>query len=113
LTQKQKGIEIEVIKGGKHYISVKDDGVGIHPGDLPKVILPFYTSKIERFEDLLSLKTYGFRGEALHAIAQVSRIGHKLPFLPRGQGLRNEGGGGKGGAYEGKGYGGGHKGGGL
>jgi DNA mismatch repair protein MutL len=74
LDAKAKRIEIEVIKGGKHYISVKDDGVGIHPEDLPKVILPFHTSKIERFEDLLSLKTYGFRGEALHAIAQVSRM---------------------------------------
>jgi len=74
LDAKAKRVEIEIIKGGKHYISVKDDGVGIHPEDLPKVILPFYTSKIERFEDLLSLRTYGFRGEALHAIAQVSRM---------------------------------------
>ncbi len=69
-----KKVEVEVIKGGKHYISVRDDGMGIHPEDLPKVILPFYTSKIERFEDLLSLQSYGFRGEALHAIARVSRM---------------------------------------
>jgi len=67
-------IEVELIKGGKRYISVKDDGLGIHPEDLTKVILPFCTSKIERFEDLMSLGTYGFRGEALHAIAQVSRM---------------------------------------
>ncbi|WP_448587468.1 DNA mismatch repair endonuclease MutL [Thermocrinis sp.] len=67
-------IEVEIIKGGKRYILVKDDGVGIHPEDLPRVILPFSTSKIERFEDLMSLRSYGFRGEGLHTISRVSRM---------------------------------------
>ncbi|WP_448583383.1 DNA mismatch repair endonuclease MutL [Thermocrinis sp.] len=87
-------VDIEIIKGGKRYISVRDDGSGIHPEDLPKVILPFSTSKLEKFEDLMYLRTYGFRGEALYAIAQVSKliISSKFYREEKGYEMRVEGG---------------------
>ncbi len=67
-------IQVELSKGGKNYILVADNGKGIHPDDIEKVILAGATSKIEKKEDLLSIETYGFRGEALHAISKVSRM---------------------------------------
>ncbi len=70
---KSTQIEVEIVKGGKSLVRVKDNGVGIHRDDIEKVYLEGATSKIEREEDLLNIATYGFRGEALHAITSVSR----------------------------------------
>ncbi len=70
---KSTKIEVEILKGGKSLIRVKDNGVGIHRDDIEKVYFEGATSKIEREEDLLNIATYGFRGEALHAITSVSR----------------------------------------
>jgi len=67
-------IEIEVTKGGKRSIVVSDNGTGIPPEDLDKVILEGATSKIRETADLLNINTYGFRGEALWAISSVSRV---------------------------------------
>ncbi|WP_333784485.1 DNA mismatch repair endonuclease MutL [Thermocrinis sp.] len=94
LDAKASRVDIEIIKGGKRYISVRDDGLGIHPEDLPKVILPFTTSKLERFEDLMHISTYGFRGEALYSIAQVSKliINSKFYREEKGYEMRVEGG---------------------
>ncbi len=74
LDAKATRIEVEISKGGKRFISVKDNGTGIHPEDIDKVFLEGATSKIETEKDLLSVETYGFRGEALHSIASVSRL---------------------------------------
>jgi DNA mismatch repair protein MutL len=82
-----KKIRVELNKGGFERISVYDDGEGLAPEDLRLCYLPFATSKIKNLSDLFSLATYGFRGEALSSIAQVSRLrilslqrGGDLPF---------------------------------
>ncbi len=88
LDAKATKIEVEVVKGGKSYISVKDDGIGIHPHDIDKVILEYATSKIRSIEDLSYLQTYGFRGEALTAIARVSRMVISSRFFQEKEGVQ-------------------------
>ncbi|MFQ5979326.1 MAG: DNA mismatch repair endonuclease MutL [Candidatus Heimdallarchaeota archaeon] len=67
-------IEIEIHKGGKDYIRVSDNGVGMSKADLEVAFRRYTTSKLEKIEDLKSLKSLGFRGEALASIAAVARI---------------------------------------
>lgn len=67
-------IIIEVINGGKKRISVIDDGEGIEKEDMELSVLPHSTSKIKNASDIESIETYGFRGEALHAISRISMI---------------------------------------
>ncbi len=87
-------VDIEIIKGGKRYIGVKDNGMGIPSEDLRKAILSGATSKIRFFEDLQNLNTYGFRGEALHAISLISRMTLRSRFFQEdvGREIRVEGG---------------------
>ncbi|MFA6808476.1 MAG: DNA mismatch repair endonuclease MutL [Eubacteriales bacterium] len=64
-----------VIKGnGTELIRVSDNGTGINLDDLRVAVLPHATSKISNIEDLDSLFTLGFRGEALPSITSVSKI---------------------------------------
>lgn len=67
-------VEVEVLHGGKRYICVKDNGTGIHREDMEKVILRWATSKIRSISDLMNIQSFGFRGEALHAISNVSKM---------------------------------------
>ncbi|MFX0184860.1 MAG: DNA mismatch repair endonuclease MutL [Candidatus Hodarchaeota archaeon] len=67
-------IQISIKNGGKDSITVKDNGIGILPEDLPKSIKRHATSKISTEQDLESISTLGFRGEALYSIASVSRF---------------------------------------
>ena len=67
-------ISIVIEKGGHHTIQVRDNGSGISPGDLPSAIRRFHTSKIESVNDLFSIDTLGFRGEALASIASISEM---------------------------------------
>jgi len=69
-----KSITVEIKKGGVAFIRVSDDGCGIEYGDLPVAILRHATSKIKDQTDLEAIMTLGFRGEALAAIASVSRL---------------------------------------
>ena len=55
-------------------IEVRDNGCGIKPEDAPFVAQPHYTSKISSDNDLKSLHTYGFRGEALGSLSSVSNV---------------------------------------
>lgn len=69
-----KNITVEIRRGGTSYIRVSDDGCGIDADDLPLAVLRHATSKIAKAEDLASIYTLGFRGEALAAIAAVSKM---------------------------------------
>jgi DNA mismatch repair protein MutL len=65
-------IEIELSRAGAERISVRDDGSGMSSEDAPTAVLRHATSKIRSVEDLHSVLTLGFRGEALPSIASVS-----------------------------------------
>ncbi len=67
-------IAVFVRGSGLSFIKVVDNGEGISREDLPNVIKKNWSSKIRTLEDLERISTMGFRGEALHAIASVSRM---------------------------------------
>ena len=67
-------ISVEVQHGGLTYLRITDNGCGIAPSQLPTAFLRHATSKLRRAEDLAAIGTLGFRGEALAAIAAVSRV---------------------------------------
>ena len=69
-----KKIMIHIEKGGKGVIRVTDNGVGMNRDDLLLCIERHATSKISSVSDLFSIKTLGFRGEALPSMASVSRM---------------------------------------
>src|SRR5437868_4624499 len=65
-------IEIALEDGGRKLIRVSDDGSGMSPEDVPLALARHGTSKIRQAADLVGVSTFGFRGEALPAIASVS-----------------------------------------
>jgi len=67
-------VTVEVRDGGMTFIRVTDNGCGMSPDDAKTAFLRHATSKLRTAEDLSSISTMGFRGEALAAIASVSRI---------------------------------------
>ncbi|MDR2006335.1 MAG: DNA mismatch repair endonuclease MutL [Acidaminococcales bacterium] len=69
-----RAVEIEIAGGGVKYIRVTDDGAGMSEEDARLSVLRHATSKIRAESDLMSVKTMGFRGEALPSIASVSRF---------------------------------------
>ncbi len=66
-------IYVEIKNGGIDQIIVKDNGKGIAEEDIIKAFLPHATSKIKNIEDLDSIATLGFRGEALASISNVTQ----------------------------------------
>lgn len=69
-----RSIDIEIEGGGSGLIVVSDDGSGMDAEDVQEALMRHGTSKLQRFEDLLQLRTLGFRGEALSSIAAVSHF---------------------------------------
>ena len=67
-------ITLEIQNGGVRLIRVTDNGCGIAREDVPTAFLSHATSKVQAAEDLDSILTLGFRGEALASVAAVSRV---------------------------------------
>ena len=67
-------IRVEIREGGTRLIAVTDDGHGMPQGDAVLAIQRHATSKIDGPDDLAGIRSFGFRGEALPAIASVSRM---------------------------------------
>jgi DNA mismatch repair protein MutL len=67
-------IDLTVERGGKDLVRVADNGTGMSPDDLLLAFQPHATSKLAEVDDLYRIRTLGFRGEALAAIAEVSKV---------------------------------------
>lgn len=69
-----KNITVEIKNGGTTFMRVADDGCGIYRDDIKKAFLRHATSKVKTANDLDTISTLGFRGEALASISAVSRL---------------------------------------
>lgn len=67
-------VSVEIEGAGKKLIRVNDNGTGMSEDDLKMALLRHSTSKINSFDDLDTLNTFGFRGEALYSVAAVSEV---------------------------------------
>jgi len=90
-----RSIRIEAESGGKRLIRITDDGCGMNHDDALLCFERHATSKLRNAEDLISISTLGFRGEALPSIAAVSRLVLETRTNEEGEGMRVEFAGGK------------------
>ncbi len=67
-------INVDIEGSGRELIRINDNGCGMSEEDLALCVLRHATSKIQTFGDLATLRTFGFRGEALYSVAAVSRM---------------------------------------
>src|SRR5271166_3704067 len=67
-------IKVELESGGMSLVRVVDDGEGMTPDDAVLALERHATSKLRRKEDLFTLRSFGFRGEALPSIASVAKL---------------------------------------
>lgn len=71
---KSTRIEIKIESGGRNFIAITDNGMGIEKDEIELAFLRHATSKLSSDDDLIEIRHLGFRGEALPSIAAVSRI---------------------------------------
>src|SRR5512143_295798 len=69
-----RSVHVEIEDGGVRLVRVRDDGHGMSRSDAEMALERHATSKLTRLEDLQSIATHGFRGEALPSIAAVSEL---------------------------------------
>jgi DNA mismatch repair protein MutL len=81
-------IDLSVERGGKDLVRVADNGVGMTADDLVLAFEPHATSKLADADDLFRIRTLGFRGEALAAIAEVAKV--RCQTRPAGESLGSE-----------------------
>ncbi len=74
LDAKAQHISVEVLSGGFQLIRISDDGIGMSQDDAVLSLERHATSKVRKIEDLLSIYSMGFRGEALASIAAISKL---------------------------------------
>ena len=64
-------IEVRLKEFGSELIEVTDNGAGVHPDNYQKLTLKHFTSKIKDFSDIVTIDTFGFRGEALSSLCAL------------------------------------------
>ncbi|GFR41716.1 hypothetical protein Agub_g2467, partial [Astrephomene gubernaculifera] len=83
-------IEVRLREYGSALVEVADNGRGVPPADYQALTLKYHTSKITSFEDLTSVNTYGFRGEALSSLCAVSGLSVVTRTAEQAAGVRLE-----------------------